>query len=70
MEFGGSCPHCQADLTYEVDGKKYSSLIGLEIQGGYDGISYWACPKCKVVWDRFTGKKEDPKDWEKFFGGK
>jgi len=37
-------------------------MAGIEIQGGYDGISYYACPKCKVVWDRFTGEKEE--DWK------
>ena len=32
-------------------------LIGIEIQGGYDGISYWDCPNCGRRWDRFTGKQ-------------
>jgi hypothetical protein len=53
------CPHCEHDLLYKVDGKTYSKLVGLEIQGGYDGVSYWACPFCQVVWDRFTGKLQD-----------
>ena len=30
--------------------------IGIEILGGYDGISYWRCPDCNAEWDRFTGK--------------
>jgi|WetSurSiteA1Bulk_404760.scaffolds.fasta_scaffold11583_6 hypothetical protein len=57
-----TCPFCQEDLSYRVNGEKYSSMAGIEIQGGYDGISYYACPKCKVVWDRFTGEKEE--DWK------
>jgi transposase-like protein len=32
-------------------------LIGVEIEGKYDGISYWDCPKCGRRWDRFTGKE-------------
>lgn len=36
---------------------RYSNLLGIEIQGGYDGISYWQCPYCKTMWDRFTGKE-------------
>ena len=36
---------------------RFSKLIGIEIQGEYDGISYWQCPFCKTTWDRFTGKE-------------
>jgi len=51
------CPHCEHDLLYQVDGKTYSRLVGVEIQGGYDGVSYWACPFCGAAWDRFTGER-------------
>lgn len=67
------CPHCKADLRNgeipekdrEAFGNKkyFSRLIGIEILGGYDGIQYWKCPECKVVWDRFTGKIQ--KDFDK-----
>ena len=53
------CKFCHADLSYEVDGKKYSKLIGVEIRGEYDGVSYWHCPVCTVYWSRFTGDKCD-----------
>lgn len=53
------CPECERELLYQVDGKTYSKLIGLEVRGKYDGVSYWACPFCQVVWDRFTGKRQD-----------
>jgi len=36
---------------------RWSRLIGVEVRGRYDGISYWECPDCKTMWDRFTGKK-------------
>jgi hypothetical protein len=35
----------------------YSRLIGIEIQGGYDGVSYWMCPDCEYTWDRWTGEE-------------
>ena len=58
MEFDGICPHCKADLTYMVEGKKYSRLAGIEDPMKFDGISWWSCPECGKVWDRFTGKIE------------
>ena len=39
------------------------NVIGIEIQGKYDGISYWKCQVCKVIFDRFTMEVADP------FGG-
>lgn len=33
----------------------YSLLIGVEVLGGYDGISYWRCPHCAAEWNRWTG---------------
>lgn len=30
----------------------FSRLIGVEIPGGYDGVSYWQCPDCKSKWPR------------------
>lgn len=35
--------------------------IGIEIQGKYDGISYYQCPDCKAYFDRFTKKEVDEK---------
>lgn len=34
---------------------RWGREIGIEIQGGYDGISRWMCPDCKTQFDRFTG---------------
>jgi len=60
------CPHCSSDLRgREIPEKDrylfgnythFSRKVGLEIPEKYDGISYWFCPECKTVWDRFTGK--------------
>ena len=36
---------------------RWSRKIGVEIQGKYDGVSYWKCPDCKVYFDRFTGRQ-------------
>jgi len=64
------CPHCNADLRGEPIPEKdqhlfggkthFSRLIGLEISDRYDGISYWLCPDCRVIWDRFTKKIQAP----------
>lgn len=31
-----------------------TKLIGIEIREEYDGVSYYQCPFCKQVWDRWT----------------
>lgn len=47
----GNCPEC--DRSWKNG--KYSFLIGIENPKLYDGISFWKCPFCHTVWDRFTG---------------
>lgn len=32
-------------------------VIGIEVRGSYDGISYWECQKCKKLFDRWTMKE-------------
>jgi rubredoxin len=65
-ETHGSCPFCQFSFDgedipeehWDVYGgppHKFSKLIGIEDPTIYDGISWWQCPNCKKVWDRFTG---------------
>jgi hypothetical protein len=34
---------------------RWGRKTGIEIQGGYDGVSYWQCPDCKATFNRFTG---------------
>ena len=41
---------------------KFSRLVGIEVRGKYDGVSYWECPDCKKRWDRFTGKEVQVQD--------
>ena len=30
------------------------NVIGIEVQGKYDGVSYWKCTVCDVTHDRWT----------------
>lgn len=29
------------------------NIIGIEVQGVYDGILVWQCPYCAAMWPRF-----------------
>lgn len=40
------CPHCAADLSA-------NRVIGIEVQGVYDGVLLWSCPDCFAFWHRF-----------------
>jgi Zn-finger nucleic acid-binding protein len=33
---------------------RFRKVIGIEIQGEYDGVSFWQCPHCRSEWNRFT----------------
>lgn len=35
------------------------NVVGIEIQGMYDGISFWECQECKSTFDRWTMKEVD-----------
>ena len=57
------CPACGRGWTYQADGEigllrelrnTYTRLLGVEYQGGYDGISEWRCPDCAARWNRWT----------------
>lgn len=32
-------------------------VVGIEVMGKYDGVSYWQCQKCDTVFDRWTMKE-------------
>lgn len=51
IEFPLTCTRCQCDLTDE-------SLLGIEVWGQYDGVSYWQCRNCKHTWCRFCDSVE------------
>ena len=56
------CPKCNADFKGKPipqeyldrglygNSTHYSRVIGVEIQGAYDGISEWQCPDCNHTW--------------------
>jgi hypothetical protein len=39
---------------------RWGRQIGIEVQGEYDGISYYQCPDCETIWDKFTGEECEP----------
>lgn len=39
--------------------KCFRKNIGIEIRGYYDGVSFYKCPKCEVIWRRFKWVKEE-----------
>ena len=58
------CPNCEKSWRgspipkehrhlYSTGSTHYSNLIGVEIPGFYDGISYWKCPYCGATFSRF-----------------
>lgn len=61
------CPKCGVDwFDSEIPeesrkwyGEKtyFSRVIGIEDPKRYDGVSWWKCPDCDTVWDRFTGEE-------------
>lgn len=46
----------------EEDPQRFSNIIGIEVRGKYDGVSYWKCPCCKTTWNRWTGEEEEIND--------
>jgi hypothetical protein len=66
MGTSDTCPSCSSNLQGETipeehremfGGKThFSRLIGVEIQGLYDGVAYWKCPDCGHEWERFPGR--------------
>jgi len=67
----GKCPECgkswdggdipEKSRKHYAKPYKWSKLVGIEVRGEEDVISYWQCPFCKTTWDRWTGEivKED-----------
>lgn len=44
---------------------RWSRIIGIEDPRVYDGVSWWKCPDCGAMWDRWTGEESDgPEPWE------
>ena len=63
----GDCPECgmswdggdipAEDRKHYSPPYKWSRVIGVEDPKIYDGVSYWMCPMCESMWDRWTGEK-------------
>lgn len=52
--------NCFPCLPYgwrEPEERFFSRIIGIEIQGAYDGVLFWQCPDCGKAWQRW----DDPK---------
>jgi hypothetical protein len=37
----------------------YSRVVAFTIRGFYDGVAYWQCPECNVVWHRADDMFDD-----------
>ena len=61
-----TCPHCNANLQDEDGG---SRVIGVEYQGGYDGVSEWQCADCGYRQGRWSGKELVGDEREVRYGG-
>lgn len=67
MEDEEFCPHCgesfrgpeipqeYIDKGYYGEGTQYySTKLGIEVKGAYDGVLIWKCEKCNHMWPRFS----------------
>ena len=67
LDHYGKCPKCGSswsggDMSETIRDLysppyKWSRLIGVEDPTGYDGVTWYRCPDCHQMWDRFTGKE-------------
>jgi len=55
-----NCPCCKA-LWRDEEGFGVN-IMGIEIRGKYDGVSYWKCTSCNTYWDRFTERVVEEKE--------
>jgi rubredoxin len=65
LDHYGKCPVCSAswdggDIPEHIREHysppyKWSRLIGIETTS-YDGVSYWECPDCHSIWNRFSNE--------------
>jgi rubredoxin len=47
----------------------FSRLIGVQYQGGYDGVSEWRCPSCGYREGRWSGRELTGDELEPRYGG-
>lgn len=67
-----NCPSCNTsligapipeDIREHYSGTHWRREIGIEVQGFYDGVSYWRCPDCLHTWKAMPWVP----DWEEKF---
>jgi hypothetical protein len=63
------CASCNETKRYVGDEQEYSRVLGVEYQGGYDGISEWRCPDCGRREGRWSGKVLGKGETEPRYGG-
>lgn len=64
------CAGCNETKRQQgADGREYSRIIGVEYQGGYDGVSEWRCPDCGRREGRWSGKVLQDGETEPRYGG-
>ena len=66
LDIYGNCPSCRVSWCggdipkksreHYAPPYKWSRVIGVEDPMKYDGISYYKCPDCKAMFDRWTGE--------------
>lgn len=64
------CAGCNETKRVKLpDGREGSRVIGIEYQGGFDGVSEWRCPDCGRREGRWTGNVLQDGETEPRYGG-
>lgn len=57
-----NCPECGVTLQGEeipedirpnYSGTHWNRVLGVKVQGAYDGVLFWQCPDCGARWHRW-----------------
>jgi hypothetical protein len=52
---GPQIPQEYIDKGYYGEGARYySTKLGIEVRGAYDGVLIWKCEVCNHMWPRFS----------------
>lgn len=57
---GPAIPQEYIDKGYYGTDTHYSTKLGIEVRGVYDGVLIWKCEKCNHMWPRFSEE-----NWER-----
>lgn len=51
---GAEIPQEYIDKGYYGEGTRYySTKLGIDVRGAYDGVLIWKCEVCNYMWPRF-----------------